>query len=102
MWKKHKAVAKAVNFVDADDGAFWMCFEDFVGVYTRLNICDRTTARDWSLDVNEDEGSFGILGGFCKGCFTYWCFCKGFTKLYCGHHTQEKTLSAKEKICWIC
>lgn len=59
MWKKHPEVAKVLNFVDADDGAFWMSFEDFSKVYTRVNICDRTTARDWSLDVHEDEGCCG-------------------------------------------
>lgn len=102
LWKKHKRVAKAVGFVDADDGAFWMSFEDFVGVYTRINICDRTTAKDWSLDVDEDHGHCGILMGCFSGCFAYWCCCLGFRNLYFGHRTTGETLSAEEKCCWIC
>ena len=102
LWKEHPEVAKQVKFVDADDGAFWMTFEDFIKVYTRLNICDRTTARDWSLDVNEDMGSCGIFKGFCFGCTEFWCCCRGFHNLYFAHHTTEETLDAKEKMCWIC
>lgn len=102
LWKKHKDVAKQVNFVDADDGAFWMSFEDFIRVYTRINICDRTTARDWSLDVNENEGSCGIAKGFCVGCASFWCCCRGFHNLYFAHHTTDATLKTNEKVCWIC
>lgn len=130
MWKKHPNVAQVLNFVDANDGTFWMAFEDFSQFYTRVNICDRTTARDWSLDVNEDEGSCGtlstllantrsfimkrgahfflvfsfsgIIKGYLTGCFEFWCCCKGIVNLYVAHHTTEETLSAKENVCWIC
>merc|ERR1719217_879589 len=30
LWEKHPDVAKHVGFVDADDGAFWMSYEDFL------------------------------------------------------------------------
>ena len=99
LWKKNPGVKKAVNFVDEDDGAFWMSFDDFVNVYTRVNVCDRTTAHDWSLDVNEDKGSCGIVSGCLSGCFTYWCCCQGFINLYFGHQTTDETLSAEEKCC---
>eukprot|EP00591_Stephanopyxis_turris_P006129 CAMPEP_0195522422 /NCGR_PEP_ID=MMETSP0794_2-20130614/20596_1 /TAXON_ID=515487 /ORGANISM="Stephanopyxis turris, Strain CCMP 815" /LENGTH=415 /DNA_ID=CAMNT_0040652179 /DNA_START=282 /DNA_END=1529 /DNA_ORIENTATION=+ len=60
LWNKHPYVKKALNFVDADDGAFWISFEDFSSVYTRVNICDRTTSNDASLDVMENDGCCGI------------------------------------------
>jgi hypothetical protein len=101
-WKKHPSIAKQVNFVSADDGFFWMSFDDFKKTFTRINICDRDTRTDASLDVNEDRGSCGIVGGFCCGCIRYWCLCNGFTNLYCGHETSKETLDTKEKMCWIC
>eukprot|EP00578_Thalassiosira_sp_NH16_P010871 CAMPEP_0181122174 /NCGR_PEP_ID=MMETSP1071-20121207/25161_1 /TAXON_ID=35127 /ORGANISM="Thalassiosira sp., Strain NH16" /LENGTH=458 /DNA_ID=CAMNT_0023207103 /DNA_START=258 /DNA_END=1635 /DNA_ORIENTATION=- len=59
-WDKHPGIKKKVKQVDADDGTFWMTFEDFAKVYTRVNVCDRTTTNDASLDVNEDDGACGI------------------------------------------
>jgi hypothetical protein len=41
-----------------------MTFEDFKNIYTRINVCDRTTVNDASLDVNENDGSCGIIKGF--------------------------------------
>lgn len=102
LWKKHKSIAKQLKFVDADDGTFWMEFKDFKKVYTRINVCDRDTARDASLDVNEDSGSCGIVCGFMGGCARFWCLCQGFRNLYFSHETTDQTLDAKEKCCWIC
>lgn len=77
MWKRHPPVKKKLKPVDADDGTFWMAFDDFRRVYTRVNVCDRTTANDASLDVREDDGSCGIVKGFCCGCAKFWCLCHG-------------------------
>jgi hypothetical protein len=99
-WKEHPFIKKEVNFVDADDGAFWMTFEDFARFYTRVNVCDRTTSEDISLDVNEDRGFCGIVGGWLCGCANFWLCCKGARNLYCGHESTDKTLSAREKVCW--
>eukprot|EP00571_Detonula_confervacea_P007096 CAMPEP_0172325610 /NCGR_PEP_ID=MMETSP1058-20130122/54457_1 /TAXON_ID=83371 /ORGANISM="Detonula confervacea, Strain CCMP 353" /LENGTH=397 /DNA_ID=CAMNT_0013042201 /DNA_START=44 /DNA_END=1238 /DNA_ORIENTATION=- len=54
-WKKHPGIKKKLKLEVADDGAFWMSFDDFKKVYTRVNVCDRTTTNDASLDVNEDD-----------------------------------------------
>jgi hypothetical protein len=102
LWKKHPSIAKQCHFVKADDGIFWMEFKDFKKVYTRLNICDRDTARDASLDVNEDKGCLGIFAGFCCGCAKFWCLCQGFRNLYFSHESTDETLDTKEKCCWIC
>lgn len=102
MWKKHPSIAKQLNFVAADDGAFWMEFHDFKKTYTRINICDRDTTTDASLDVNEDSGSCGIFAGFLCGCSKFWCLCHGIRNLYFGHETSDETLDVKEKVCFIC
>ena len=99
-WKKHPGIKKKLKFVDADDGCFWMTFEDFVSVYTRVNVCDRTTTNDASLDVNEDDGCCGIWKGFCCGCTKFWICCHGLRNLD-GHQTTDETLDAKEGCCMV-
>ena len=100
-WKKHPGIAKKLNFVAADDGAFWMEAKDFLRIYTRVNVCDRTTTKDHSLDVNENDGSCGIIKGFLCGCGEFWLCCKGFRNLYCAHHTTDETLDAQDKACCL-
>jgi len=102
IWKEYPGIARQLKFEDAQDGAFWMEFRDFARVYTRINICDRDTSGDASLDVNEDAGCCGVVGGFCCGCAKYWCLCHGLRNLYCSHETTSETLDAREKVCWIC
>lgn len=102
LWKKNPHIAKAVGYIDADDGAFWMSFEDFEKTYSRINVCDRTTVNDLSLDANEGRGSCGVACGCCFGCTQFWCCCKGFRSVYLGRHSKEETLEAKEKCCFIC
>ena len=81
---------------DKNHGAFWISFEDFKDVYTKLNVCNRTTFRDLSLSVNESEGSLGVCKGCVGGCCHYWCCCAGVSTLYFGHESTEVTLDAKE------
>lgn len=101
-WKKYKSIAKQVGHTDSDDGAFWMEYSDFKKTYTRINVCNRDSHRDASLDINEDMGSLGIVKGFCCGCARFWCICQGFRNLYFSHASTEKTVDTKEKCCWIC
>lgn len=102
MWNKYPSIAKQCNYVNADDGTFWMEFKDFKKIYTRLNICDRDTAKDASLDVREDSGCCGIFVGFCLGCSKFWCLCHGFRNMYFSHESTDETLDTTEKCCWIC
>lgn len=97
LWKQNPKVAKELHFVDLDDGAFWMTFDDFKHFYTRVNICDRSTVSDMTLDVNEDDGPCGVIHGWCCGCTKFWCLCKGFRNLYCGHDSTNETLDAEER-----
>eukprot|EP00555_Chaetoceros_dichaeta_P015090 CAMPEP_0198260928 /NCGR_PEP_ID=MMETSP1447-20131203/9771_1 /TAXON_ID=420782 /ORGANISM="Chaetoceros dichaeta, Strain CCMP1751" /LENGTH=399 /DNA_ID=CAMNT_0043948695 /DNA_START=89 /DNA_END=1285 /DNA_ORIENTATION=- len=57
-WKKYPTISKELKFTAADDGCFWISFDDFIETYTRINICDRSTDKDASLDVNESKGSW--------------------------------------------
>jgi hypothetical protein len=98
-WKKHPSIKKKLMFEDADDGCFWMSFNDFKKVYTRVNVCDRTTSKDVSLDVNENDGSCGIIKGFICGCANFWLLCKGVRNLYCEHESTDETLDTKEGCC---
>ncbi|KAG7365070.1 calcium-dependent cytoplasmic cysteine proteinase, papain-like protein [Nitzschia inconspicua] len=102
MWKKYPSIAKQLNFEPADDGTFWMEFQDFKKTFTRINICDRDTRTDASLDVNEDSGSCGVFSGFLCGCSKFWCLCHGIRNLYFGHETTDETLDLKERVCFIC
>lgn len=101
QWKKHPNIKKQLNFVDADDGAFWMSFDDFKKVYTRVNVCDRTTSTDVSLDVNENDGACGIIKGFLCGCANFWLCCKGVRNLYFAHESTDETLDTKEGCCIV-
>jgi len=102
MWKKHPSIANELNFTAAIDGSFWMAYDDFKNVYTRIEICDRSTHKDASLDVNEDKGSCGIFWGFCCGCLNFWVCCKGVANLYCSHETTSLTRSVAKKTCCGC
>eukprot|EP00397_Hematodinium_sp_SG-2012_P015242 GEMP01015518.1.p1 GENE.GEMP01015518.1~~GEMP01015518.1.p1 ORF type:complete len:652 (+),score=147.83 GEMP01015518.1:91-2046(+) len=39
LWQKHEGIRTALNHVVADDGTFWMNFEDFREIFTGVNIC---------------------------------------------------------------
>uniref|UniRef100_A0A7S2ECG6 Calpain catalytic domain-containing protein n=1 Tax=Ditylum brightwellii TaxID=49249 RepID=A0A7S2ECG6_9STRA len=102
LWDKHPNIKKKLNFVDVDDGAFWMTYEDFIKVFTRINVCDRTTSGDVALNVREDMGCCGICAGWLTGCAKFWLCCKGCKNLYCGHESTSETLDTKEKGCCGC
>lgn len=101
LWKKYPHLKKELH-VDADDGAFWMSFEDFKNVYTRVNVCDRTTTQDASLEVNEGDGCCGVIKGWFVGCTKFWICCHGVRNLYFGHESTDETLDAAEKGCCGC
>lgn len=102
LWKKYKSIADQVGHNQSDDGSFWMDWNDFKEVFTRINVCDRDTSRDASLNIKEDYGSCGIVYGFCCGCTRFWCCCHGFRNLYFSHESTEQTLNPEDKCCWIC
>merc|ERR1712070_441635 len=92
LWKEHANVAKAVKYTDADDGSFWMSWEDFCKHWERIGIIDRT------IDINSvrmtiyDDSFCAPTAACCKGCFDFWCFCTGCRRLYCAHRSSDDTV----------
>jgi len=96
-WKEFPYIAKKLNFTDADDGAFWMSWTDFMSVFSMINVCDRTTQKDASLDINENDGSWGIIKGCLCSCKDHWLCCHGLRNLYCSRVSSDETMDAAEK-----
>jgi hypothetical protein len=66
-WKENPIVRMRLRPKDEDDGSFWMPWDEFSRIYTRVQVCDRSTGRDLKLDVKEDFGACGVVVGCCAG-----------------------------------
>jgi len=102
-WSKYSKIAKKLKFVAADDGSFWMQYSDFLQIFNVVEICDRTTIQNLHLSTNEDNGSkykLGILKGFVRGCWDFYCCCQGMKNVYCGRaESSVETIQTKNK--WV-
>ena len=38
-WNSHKEIAKKIGFVAADDGAFWIQYDDFLKIFNVIEVC---------------------------------------------------------------
>ncbi len=126
MWDKHPTVALEMGFIKcvqkrffacnlllialikiarnaADDGIFYMSWEDFLKHYDGVDVCVLSNDMDdIELDLLEDFGVFGpclgcviglkrnsdkaILSNLTfafAGCLKYWLCCCGLYKLWC-------------------
>ena len=102
-WIENPGITSQLNHTVEDDGCFWISFADFESIFTRVNVCDRSTTNDLSLPVNEDDGTCGVCKGCVVGCCYYWLCCAGAHNLYFGHTSTHETLDAKEeKSCLSC
>jgi len=91
MWDKHSGAKSDCNYhPDKDDGAFWIEYQDWKDNFDTIQICDRTTKGDLSLDVREDEGCCGVVKGCCIGAAEFWFCCEGFRTIYCGTRTSSE------------
>eukprot|EP00298_Acanthocystis_sp_HF-20_P012618 c19977_g1_i1.p1 GENE.c19977_g1_i1~~c19977_g1_i1.p1 ORF type:complete len:483 (-),score=135.09 c19977_g1_i1:153-1601(-) len=92
MWNKYPHVKTALEFSDANDGSFWISYEDFCEKFNSICVCDRSVGiSDLSLDRREDSGFWGIAKGCFTGTLKYFCLCEGCRFLYCGHDGSEET-----------
>lgn len=85
-WKQHPRVMKACGAtgVATDDGMFWMEWKDFRKYFGMVDVCHRSRGlRDLRLDINEDAGCLGPVGGCACGVAKYFCMCKGVDHLCC-------------------
>ena len=75
----------------ADDGIFWMPWEDFVEHFNNIDVCLRTSGLDdLALDVKEEMGAVGPCVGCLCGCLKYWLACQGCWKMWCGKSAADR------------
>ena len=100
-WDKHPDFAAELDYVDEDDGTFWMDWRDFKEKFSRIQICDRNTKNDICLDVNETMPRIGPMVGCMTGCSKFWCLCQGCRSIYFGKTSNEelKTGQGCVKVC---
>jgi calpain-15 len=93
LWRSHEHADKLrsiCNFVDADDGTFWMSFEDFSKHFEDVDICVRTSGfKDLALNVHEEMGLLGSCYGCVGGCCSFWFMCRGCNALCCHAPTVD-------------
>jgi len=96
IWDDFKDLKASLHVDDSDDGIFWMSWSDFCDIFDRIDICDRNTRNDLSLDPHEEDGYCGLPYGWCGGCASFWCCCKGPATLYSGRDSSSLILDASE------
>lgn len=102
-WTEHPAVAKAVGYVNKDDGAFWMSWDDVVQHWTSINVVDRSVdMHTLKLEV-ADDSMCAPTKGCLRGCFKFWFCCYGPHRLYCPHRSSEETVKVDQScLSWLC
>ena len=81
----------------ADDGIFFMSWEDFVEHFDNIDVCLRTSGiDDLALDVKEELGTMGPCVGCLCGCVRYWLLCQGCWKMWCGRTGADKESAIRE------
>jgi len=100
-WTKHPEVKRAVSFEDKDDGAFWMCWDDYIQNWGSIGVVDRTIdINSLQLQMKDDKFCSPVFG-CCHGCCRFWCCCYGPKRLYLPHHSSEETVNVKKSCCVI-
>jgi hypothetical protein len=100
-WARHPMVKARLRPKPADDGTFWMSWEDFSRLFRFVDVCDRTTRRDLRLRVHEDLGPLGVVWGCLCGLGAYILCCLGVRVAYCGHASSAQTRSAQRTCCCL-
>ena len=96
-WTAYPMVKKRLRPTVADDGCFWMRWDDFERIFEQLDVCARTSGvADLQLRLHEADGHLANCAGPLKGCVTgcvaYWCCARGCAALYGAHGGQEETI----------
>ena len=103
-WAKHplvRALVRPGSFAkgsDADDGIFWISWEDFLKYFSTVDVCLTSSGmQDLSLHVYEGASFFGPFIGCVVGCFTYWVCCCGLYKLWCSRPSSKTFVETMRK-----
>ena len=88
-WDEFPKVKAALKPSVADDGIFYMSFENFVKNFRKVDVClrEREVNTDLFLDVQEEDGCAGPAVGCAKGLAKYYAGA-GF-RLTCGAGLSE-------------
>ena len=91
LWDQHKKAKLECRGGEVkDDGFFWMEWKDFRQHFQSIDVCHRSRSlRDVRLDIHEDDGCKGPVLGCVRGCFGYYCLCKGCRALCCPTYHQH-------------
>ena len=65
LWEQYLGVKRQLMPEGpADDGAFWISWEDFSALYNNIDVCDRSVdVTDLTMNLHEDAGCTGPLYG---------------------------------------
>ncbi|CAM9267912.1 unnamed protein product, partial [Choristocarpus tenellus] len=103
QWRTSPLIKAALKPGQANDGRFWMSWEDFREVWTEITICARSRdASDLVLDAHESLGCAGPCVGCTKGCASYWLCCKGCRHVVCPLTSSDETRSGRTCVGWVC
>jgi len=96
-WKKYPAVAQALGFTGADDGAYWMQWEDFCQYWTYVGCVD----VNWDLNslrppMYDERERWGPVQSFFRGCGEFWCLCSGLRHLLLRHDATSDRVALGE------
>ena len=97
LWDEFQDLKAELLVDDSTDGAFWISWADFSTLFDRIDLCDRNTRNDLSLNPREDDPWCGLCVGYCVGCTKFWCCCKGPATVYGGTDSSTLLLDASEK-----
>ena len=84
----HKLDTKIMEWrgkkVNANDGIFWMPWDEFIDNFNCFDLCAVSTGMEsLELAVNEDYGTCGVCLGVIQGFGSYCLLCKGTRQLWC-------------------
>jgi hypothetical protein len=94
LWHQHPQVKLEMGLVSgiskADDGIFFMAWDDFLKYFDGIDVCCRSRDfDDVNLDLLEDWGVLGPFFGCIFGCIKYWFCCCGLYHLWCSKSSSK-------------
>ncbi|KAJ9516711.1 hypothetical protein QJQ45_027147 [Haematococcus lacustris] len=90
LWEQYPKVRRALDWTRADDGSFWMSWQDVQASFRCLDFCMRSTGwEELRIDIHEEHPCCGPTLGCLGGCCTFWCCCQGCRALCFGKEGRK-------------